>query len=344
MVASIANDEHVQDDGRSQGRVVIFAPSPLLTITVEESASGGDVHLHAGGQGIWQARMLVSMGVHATLCASFGGESGRVLRHLIEQNEDVELRGVDRDGDSAVYIHDRRGGERVPVIETHGTPLSRHALDELYGVMLGEAMTSDVALLSGPSSEDALPHDVYRRLAADLRACRCRVIVDLAGARLDAAVSGGVDIVKVSHEELLVDGRITDDDEGQIVTVMRALHRAGADVVVVTRSHRGMLVLDDDCVRRVTAPTMEVVDARGAGDSFTAALAATLARGGDLDEALILGAAAGALNVTRHGLGTGDSAAIRRLSELVRITPIEASAPTQLSVTTDQLTSLVIEE
>ena len=42
--------------------VVIFAPSPVLEITVEEHADDGDVHVHAGGQGVWQARMLQSLG------------------------------------------------------------------------------------------------------------------------------------------------------------------------------------------------------------------------------------------------------------------------------------------
>ena len=47
-------------------------------------------------------------------------------------------------------------------------------------------------------------------------------------------------------------------------------------------------------------------------------MAAVLARGGDLTEAVRTGAAAGAVNVTRHGLGTGQAETIRALAERVR--------------------------
>ncbi|UYN84416.1 MAG: bifunctional hydroxymethylpyrimidine kinase/phosphomethylpyrimidine kinase [Microcella sp.] len=328
-------------NGRPRGRAVIFAPAPLLTITIEDSPGDGQVHLHAGGQGVWQARMLASMGTTTTMCASFAGESGRVLQNLITHDEGFDLVAVERDGDGAVYIHDRRGGERQAVIETDGEPLSRHALDELYGLTIGEAMKSDVTLLSGPAGSKTLPADAYRRLAADLRSCHCHVVVDLAGDRLESALAGGVDVAKVSHEELMADDRITDDDEGQIIDALRTMHHEGADVVVATRADRGMLVLEQGQVHRVTAPIMEVVDSRGAGDSFTGALAATLARGASLHRAIRVGAAAGALNVTRHGLGTGDAAAILRLSELVSITPLDEDPPDNLHLSPDELAGLI---
>lgn len=68
----------------------------------------------------------------------------------------------------------------------------------------------------------------------------------------------------------------------------------------------------------VTPPPLEAADTRGAGDSLTAGVCAALALGEPLREAVTMGAAAGAMNVTRHGLGTGDAAAIERLREAVR--------------------------
>lgn len=52
---------------------------------------------------------------------------------------------------------------------------------------------------------------------------------------------------------------------------------------------------------------------------MTAGLAACLARGDDLAAALRLGAAAGALNVTRRGLATGDRREIERLASHVEL-------------------------
>ncbi|WP_211482269.1 hypothetical protein [Arthrobacter crystallopoietes] len=55
------------------GSVVIFAPSPVLTVTVEDVEGTADIHLHAGGQGVWQARMLTALGASVTMCGVFSG-------------------------------------------------------------------------------------------------------------------------------------------------------------------------------------------------------------------------------------------------------------------------------
>jgi 1-phosphofructokinase len=306
--------------------VVIFAPSPVLTVTVEDHPDGPEVHLHAGGQGVWQARMLLRLGVEVAMVSVLTGESGRMLRHLLA-DEGIRVVAVDRTGRGAAYVHDRRGGERVKLVETGGEPISRHDLDELYGLMLGEGLGADLVILSGPASDDTLPADVYRRLAADLRTGGRRVIVDLAGERLTAALAGGVSLVKVSDEELLADGRINHNDAHHIVAAMRAMHAEGAETVVVTRNSEPLLLLGEDGVLEVTTPTLEVADTTGAGDSLTAGVAASLARGSGVRDAVTLGAAAGALNVTRHGLGTGDPQTIEKLRELVSVREHESTDP-----------------
>jgi 1-phosphofructokinase len=325
-------------------RVVIFAPSPILTVTIEDHPDGPEVHLHAGGQGVWQARMLLRMRIEVTMCSVLTGESGRMLHHLLE-DEGIRVVAVDRTGRGAAYVHDRRNGERVKIVETGGEPISRHDLDELYGLTLGEGLGADLVILSGPASENALPADVYRRLAADLRSGGRRVIVDLAGDRLTSALAGGVELAKVSDEELLADGRIAAATTANIVTAMRELRREGADAVIVTRAHEPSLVMTASAVWEVTTPTLEVTDNTGAGDSLTAGIAAALAAGDELRDAVALGAASGALNVTRHGLGTGDPQTIAKLRELVKVRTIDnpVTSITQ-SISLDELAAKAQEQ
>jgi 1-phosphofructokinase len=73
--------------------VVVLAPSPLLTVTIEDRAGEPDIHVHPGGQGVWQARMLSSLGVRVVLCAGLGGEAGEVLEHLLP-GKDVILKAI----------------------------------------------------------------------------------------------------------------------------------------------------------------------------------------------------------------------------------------------------------
>jgi len=301
--------------------VMVFSPGPQLTVTIEASATGDQVHFHAGGQGVWQARMLTSLDIHVVLVAALGGEAGDVLRPLL-QREGIQLRVLNTDVSNSVYVHDRRKGERQQLAEAPGEPLGRHEQDELYGLALAEGLKADVSLLSGVVNPDVMPPDMYRRLAGDLRANHSVVVADLSGDYLRAAVAGGLDVLKVSHEELVRHGVAESDGVEQLVAAMRQLRSQGARTVIVSRAERPALALFDDEVVQVELPELEPADPRGAGDSMTAGVAAVLANGGDIATAIRTGAAAGAANVTRRGLGTGCPEVIAALWERVKLTRV----------------------
>jgi 1-phosphofructokinase len=249
------------------------------------------------------------------LCAALGGEVGSVLRTLVEA-EDVELKLVEREGSSGWYVDDRRAGERRRIAEAPGAPLGRHELDELYGLALSAGLGASVSVLSGPNDPSLVPADVYRRLAADLTEHGGKVVADLSGSYVDAVLEGGVDVLKVSAEELVRDERVGSDDEASLVAALIELRKRGARCVVISRAELPALAALDE------QPKLEEADHHGAGDSMTAGIAAVLARAGDLREALRTGAGAGALNVTRHGLGTGSAEAIAEVAERVVLSPL----------------------
>src|SRR5690348_8111833 len=93
-------------------RVAIFGPHPLLTITIERAGEGeDDVHLHAGGQGVWVARMAGELGAEPVLCGFIGGETGFALESLLERLPG-ERRLVRTGSRSGCYVQDRRSGSR----------------------------------------------------------------------------------------------------------------------------------------------------------------------------------------------------------------------------------------
>jgi 1-phosphofructokinase len=298
--------------------VVVFAPSPLVTVTIEDRGGNPDIHVHAGGQGVWQARMISSMGVPVVLCATLGGETGALLRHLVAA-EGVELRAVHTDTRNGGYVHDRRDDHRDPVVEAPGGPLDRHEQDELYEVTLREGITHGTAVLAGPNADQVVPHSLYARLATDLTANGCRVAADLAGERLDAVLLGKPFLVKVSHEELVADGRARGDSPDELVEAMRALRSEGAGTVLVSRASEPALALVEDEVLEIRVPPLQPAETSGAGDSMMAGTVASLAKGMDVREALRTGAACGALNVVRRGLGTGGPDAVTTLAERVLV-------------------------
>jgi 1-phosphofructokinase len=302
--------------------VMIFAPAPLVTVTIEQPADEVELHIHPGGQGIWQARMITALDVSVTLCACAGGEIGRVLERLIA-DEGATLRVVHSETGTGWYVHDRRNGERIEIAEHPGQPLSRHDIDELYGLALAEGLRADICVLSGPAEPSVVPPDIYRRLAADLTNNGARVAADLSGEHLTAVCEGGLYLLKVAHDQLVKDGRAENDSEHALVGAIRTLHDEGAESVVVSRADHPSIALLDGELYQVITPKLEAADTMGAGDSLTAGMTAVLAKGGDLTDALRTGAAAGAINVTRHGLGSGRADAIAELVPRVRIEPYE---------------------
>jgi 1-phosphofructokinase len=324
-----ASDDGEQQEGFSAQApaVCVFCPAPMLTITLESTIDGRDqLHLHPGGQGFWIARMATVLGANTVLCAPFGGETGAVLQNLLAEVS-IRVRAIPMPEPSGAYIHDRRSGERREIWEADLAVIGRHELDELYSATLAEGLAAGVCALAGTHLQEIIEPDTFRRLTADLTSNGARVIADLSGDDLSSALEGAPYLVKTSHEDLVRDGFASGESVEEITDAIWKLHAAGAQNVVVSRADEGSISFLDGGWYEVHAPPMEIVDHRGAGDSMTAALAIASARGLGTEETLRLAAAAGALNVTRHGLGSGRADAIEQLSANVEVRPLTVGSP-----------------
>jgi 1-phosphofructokinase len=301
--------------------VVVFGPGPFVSITIEGAVTAADddeVHIHAAGQGVWVARAAARLGADVTLVTMSGGEHGRVLDALLT-DEPFEVAAVAVAGEGACYIDDRRNGERDRMATRHSDLLSRHELDDLYGRALTCGLSADAVVLCGTGESERLPADLYRRLATDLRTNDVAVVADLSGSFAEGALSGGVDVLKMSAEEALeLEGTETD-----LVDVSYRLLERGARRVVLSRGEDPALAVERGSTLELLAPRLETADHRGAGDSMTAALATGLAAGDEWTEVLVRATAAGAANVTRHGLGTAWASEVDALEPRVRVTELD---------------------
>ena len=308
------------------GRVAVFAPSPLLTVTIEPGADRPEVHLHPGGQGFWVARLAATLGAEVVLCCPLGGEPGRVLRGLIEA-EPLALRAANAGTPNGVYVHDRRGGTRVEIVNVDSRPLTRHASDELYGIVLAAGLDADVTLVTGCQPATVVDAELYRRLVSDLGVNGRLVIADLTGPPLQATLEGGVELLKLSERELVGEQFAASDSLADIIAGAYRVHEAGARRVLISRGSAPAVLIDGGAglaQTELVPPVFEALDERGAGDSMFAATGVGLARGMNMIDALRLGMAAGALNATRHGLGSGTRHEIERLAAHVTVNPPSA--------------------
>lgn len=300
-------------------RVAVFAPSPMLGVTIEARGGAGDeVHCHPAGQGAWLSRMAGELGAAPVLCSLVGGETGTLLETLLGTLPG-ERRLVRTAEPSGSYVVDRRSGERRFVAQALAAPPDRHEADELVAVTTVAARESSLLALCNPYPGDAMPLESYVNLVANARAAGVPVIADLSTPRVDAVAGAGADLVKLNDWELaeLVRGPV--DPPHLLRAAAQRLRDLGAANVLVTRAGEPALALLGDEAWELVPPRLEAGSREGCGDSMMGAIAAARAAGRPLEEALVIGAAAGAVNFLHHGLGTGTRREVEEMAGQVQL-------------------------
>ncbi len=146
-------------------------------------------------------------------------------------------------------------------------------------------------------------------LASLLRLARekgVRTVLDVAG----VDPRGGME--KIAPALPFADVFLPNDDEAALLTgdtdpvrQARALRRAGAGTVVVTRGAEGCIVAAADRTLRAAAYTVDVVDPSGSGDAFDAGFIVGMMEGWALERTVAFASAVGASCCTRLGCTAG---------------------------------------
>ena len=298
--------------------IAVFGPNPLLTVTMEVRPNGGDdIHLHPGGQGVWVTRTAGELGADPVLCAFLGGETGAVLRPLLEALPG-ELRPVPTATPSGCAVVDRRQGERRFVAGRFSDPVSRHELDDLVSVTCAAALRSDVLVVCGCYPDEVIPDGVYAELVATASANGVPAFVDLSSPGLESALEAGPDLVKINDWQL-AEWLAAPVDGPRWRPAAERLLEAGAQAAVVTRAGEPALALRDGSAWELVPPRLERGFREGCGDSMLGAMAAATATGETWERSLLLGAGAGAACFLRQGLGSAKRPVIEELAEQVEL-------------------------
>ncbi|MGE4473836.1 MAG: 1-phosphofructokinase family hexose kinase, partial [Stutzerimonas sp.] len=130
-----------------------------------------------------------------------------------------------------------------------------------------------------------------------------RLVVDLSGEPLAyAARRGGAYLIKPSLSELAsLIGRMPESEREQEGALRELIAAGAAEVIVLSLGAAGALYASGDRLERISAPSVPMVSAVGAGDSMLGAVVLALAQGRELGDAVRYGVAAGAATVMRPG-------------------------------------------
>ena len=259
-----------------------------------------------GGAGNVAAN-LAAYGVAITLVGAVGDDAaGRELAGLCTDCPGLTPRlVVDRGRPTTVKTRFMGGWHQLLRVDSEAAhALPQAQADEMFHAAAEAIADADIVVLSD-YDKGVLDPVMVGRIIAEARRAGRKVIVD--PKKRDPAVFAGADILKPNIEEMaLFTGlRPRSDDEAE-AACRRLIEIAGVGAVLFTRGEGGMTLVRASGGQplHVRAETHRVFDVTGAGDSVIATLAATLAGGEDLEDAVRVANAAAGIAVAKPGTTT----------------------------------------
>ena len=284
---------------------VIVAGSINMDVAVQaarwprigETVAGSGVAFHPGGKGANQAVAAVRLGAPTMLIGRVGTDGfGRELTAFLGTAgvDLAQVRAVDGpSGTALITLVDADNA----IVVVPGANARLAPADVAPPLVAGDVLLSQLEI----------PLESVAAFFAPAAAAGARTILNAAPAQpIPPSLIGLADILVVNETELAsLSGQALDagDPPARFVAAARVLRARADQAICVTLGRRGAVALIADEALEIAGRPVTAVDTTGAGDCFVGALAAELAAGHTLPDALAFANAAAAVCVQRRGAG-----------------------------------------
>ena len=264
---------------------------------IGETVAGNAVRYFPGGKGANQAVAAAKLGAPTTLIGRIGKDAfGDQLKTFLA------AQGID-----LTFVRETAG------VHTGTAIITVANADNTIVVIPGANATVTAAEVAAPTlakgdiavSQFEIPLPTISAFFKRARAEGATTILNPAPAtQFDAELLDLVDILILNETELgfLTKAELRDtDDDARFIEAARLLQTGKDKIVCVTLGRRGVLALIDGKPLIVPGRAVKAVDTTGAGDCFVGAVAAQLAGGKSIGDALDYANVAASICVQRMG-------------------------------------------
>jgi ribokinase len=264
---------------------------------IGETVAGHTVRYFPGGKGANQAVAAARLGAPTALIGRLGKDAfGNELRmFLAAQGVDLTLVQETSDVHSGTAIITLANADNTIVVIPGAN--ARVSAADVTGAAFA---AGDIAV-----SQFEIPLPPIDAFFKRARAAGATTILNPAPAReLSREMLDLVDILILNESELgflTRTGLRDSDDHTRFIDAARALQTGKDKIICVTLGKRGALALVDGKPLIVPGRAVNAVDTTGAGDCFVGAVAAQLAGGKSIREALAYANVAASISVQRMG-------------------------------------------
>jgi ribokinase len=290
---------------------------------IGETVAGNAVLYFPGGKGANQAVAAAKLGAPTTLIGCIGKDAfGDELRaFLAAQGIDLSLLRETTGAHTGTAIITLANADNTIVVVS-GANAHVNASD----VAAPTLAKGDVAV-----SQFEIPLPAIGAFFHRARAAGATTILNPAPAiEFDAEMLDLVDILILNETELgfLTRTELRDtDDPARFIDVARSLQAGKNRIICVTLGKRGVLALVNGEPLVIPGRSVEAIDTTGAGDCFVGAVAAQLASGKSIGDALDYANAAASICVQRMGAAPSMPSAAEVASALSTGRPGERRDP-----------------
>lgn len=285
---------------------VTFNPSLDYVVTVPELGVGkvnrsSSERIVPGGKGVNVSMVLSNLGVDNKAIGFAAGFTGDVFKKLLKE------KGLNSDfitlDEGTTRINVKLRSEEETEVNCRGPKVSSQYIGVLYE-KLDYLDGEDYLVLAG-SIPDTMPSSAYMDILQRLQGKDIKFIVDATGDLLLNVLPYKPFLIKPNNLELGAMFGVEINDREDVIKYGKLLMEKGARNVLVSRSKDGAILLaEDGNIYESEAPTGEVKNSVGAGDSMLAGFLAGYIDSGDYKKALHMGICAGSASAFSEDLAT----------------------------------------
>lgn len=278
----------------SVDRISPEAPIPVIAVSRQSSMPGGVGNV---------ARNVAALGGEAVLIGVAGhDDAGKELKRLIFEDAGMVADLVyDKDRPTTVKTRFMAGGHHLlRADEGEGvTDIETSIEDQVLRVFVSELTDADAVILSD-YAKGVLTERVIAETIKAATAAGVPIIVD-PKSRDFSRYKGASFLTPNAREVALATNMPCNDDQATVAAGAAARASSGAGAILVTRSEKGMTLVDEDGGHHFRARALEVFDVSGAGDTVIATLTLALTAGATNQNAVALANAAAGVVVGKVG-------------------------------------------
>ncbi len=271
-------------------RISPEAPVPVVRVTREEERIGAAANV---------AYNIVTLGAKASLLTVVGDdEASHKLEALVAQTGIEPHFGRDAQLKTTVKLRVIGRQQQLIRLDFENTPKTEILASQ--SAAFAQLLPSHQAVLFSDYGKGGLAH--VSDMISSARTAGKAILIDPKGS----------DYTRYRHASVITPNRAelqqvigAWDDEAELQARVEALRQScEIDAILLTRSEEGMTLFDSQGKLHVSAQAREVFDVTGAGDTVIATLAAFVAAGLSVREALPLANRAAGLVVAKFGTAT----------------------------------------